>query len=73
MMKFDIESSDIEAVFARSMRDSRVSKLSDPGDAGKIVAGYTYRAIGLLISGDAVRKEREKKGCVVVMPSKPCP
>jgi len=73
MVKFDIESRDIQALFARSMQDLRASKLPDLGDAGKIGAGYTYRTIGPLISGDAVRKEREKKGCVIVMPSKPCP
>ena len=72
MVKFDIESRDIQAVFARYLRDARASKLPDLGDAGKIGAGYTYRAIGPLISGEAVRKGREKKGCVVVMPSKPC-
>ena len=73
MVKFDIESSDIQAVFARYMQDVRASKLPDLGDAGKIGAGYTYRTIGPLISGETVRKDREKKGCVVVMPSKPCP
>jgi hypothetical protein len=73
MVKFDIESSDIQAVFARYMQDARASKLPDLGDAGKIGAGYTYRTIGPLISGEAVRKDREKRGCVIVMPSKPCP
>ena len=72
MVKFDIESRDIQAVFASSMQSMRASKLPELGEAGRIGAGYTYRTVGPLISGDAVRKEREKKGCVVVMPSKPC-
>lgn len=29
-----------------------------PGESGKIGAGYTYRAIGPLLSGVAVKKER---------------
>jgi hypothetical protein len=73
MVKFDIESSDIQAVFARYMQDAQASKLPDLGDSGTIGAGYTYRAIGALISGEAVRKERERKGCIIVMPTKPCP
>jgi hypothetical protein len=73
MIKFDIETSDIEAVFARYMQDSRASKLPDLGDAGKIGAGYTYRAIGSLISADAVRKAHARKGCAIVNPTAPCP
>lgn len=73
MVKFDIETSDIEAVFARYMQDARASELPDLGDAGKIGAGYTYRAIGSLISGDEVRKARASKGCVIVNPKAPCP
>jgi antibiotic biosynthesis monooxygenase (ABM) superfamily enzyme len=72
MVKFDIESRDIQAVFASSMQGMRASKLPELGDAGRIGAGYTYRTVGPLISGDAVRTEREKKGCVIVMPTKPC-
>jgi hypothetical protein len=73
MVKFDMVSSDVQAVFARYMQDVRTSTLPDAGEAGKIGAGYTYRTIGPLISGDAVRKARQKKGCVIVMPTKPCP
>jgi hypothetical protein len=39
-------------------------------DIHAVFARYT---IGPLISGDAVGKDREKKGCVVVMPANPCP
>jgi hypothetical protein len=72
LAKFDIETSDIEAVFARAMQDMRAAKLPELGDAGKIGAGYTYRAIGPLISGDEVRNARAKKGCVIVNPKAPC-
>jgi hypothetical protein len=53
MVKFDLETSDIEAVFAHYMQDARSSKLP--------------------ALGAAVCKERAKNGCVVVMPTKPCP
>ncbi|MGA3158908.1 MAG: substrate-binding domain-containing protein [Steroidobacteraceae bacterium] len=59
MVKFDIETRDIEAVFARFRQDMKAAaKLPALGDAGTIGAGYTYRAIGPLLSGDEVRKQR---------------
>jgi len=73
MIKFDIETTDIEAVFAQFMKDMQSSHLPERGDAGKIGAGYTWKAIGPLLLGDEVRKEREKKGCKIVMPTAACP
>ena len=62
MVKFDIETGDIEAVFARFRQDMKsAANLPALGDAGAIGAGYTYRAIGPLLSGDEVRKQRAQQ------------
>jgi hypothetical protein len=62
MVKFDIETRDIEGVFARSrMSMKSATKLPSIGEAGTIGAGYTYRAIGPQLSGEAVRKQRTQQ------------
>jgi hypothetical protein len=59
MVKFDIETRDIDAVFARFLQDMKAAKTVPPlGEAGTIGAGYTYRAIGPLLLGDEVRRQR---------------
>jgi molybdate transport system substrate-binding protein len=62
MVKFDIETRDIDAVFARFQQDMKAAKKLPPlGEAGTMGAGYTYRAIGPLLSGDEVRRQRARQ------------
>lgn len=64
MVKFDIETRDIDAVFARFMQDMQAAKSLPPlGDAGTMGTGYTYRAIGPLLLRDEVRRQRTQQGC----------
>jgi hypothetical protein len=62
MVKFDIETRDIERVFARSRENIKsATKLPSVGEAGTIGAGYTYRAIGPQLSCEDVRKQRAQQ------------
>lgn len=54
---YDIEVSD-PAMFDRLQQELRALESNGPGDAGKIGASYTYRALGPLLLGDEVKKER---------------
>jgi hypothetical protein len=62
MVKFDIGTRDIDSVFA-AFREKMKSATHLPplGEAGTIGAGYTYRAIGPMLSGDEVRKQRAQQ------------
>lgn len=54
---YDIEVSD-SAMFDRLQQELKALEKDEPGDIGKIGASYTYRAIGPLLLGDDVKKER---------------
>ena len=59
LTRFDIDTANLPAVFESAVKGFQASKAPPgPGDTGQILQGYTYRAIGPLLSGDAVRAER---------------
>jgi hypothetical protein len=63
LIKFDIETRNVEAVFDRFRHDMQQQTHLPPlGEAGRIGAEYTYRAIGPLLLGDEVRKPRAAPG-----------
>jgi hypothetical protein len=57
---FNIVTTDVRAVFDQ-FRQLPATKASNPGDNGRILAGYTYKAIGPLLDGTRIRAERAAK------------
>lgn len=57
MVMYDIEVSD-PAMLDRLQQQIKALENEGPGAAGKIGASYTYRALGPLLSGDDVKRER---------------
>lgn len=72
LIRFEIETRDIDASFARLKKVTQANRMSELGDRGEIGEGYTWRAIGPLLLGDEVRKQRAQKGCVIFKPTAPC-
>lgn len=57
MVMYDIEVGD-SAMLDRLQQQIKALEKEGPGAAGKIGASYTYRALGPLLSGDDVKRER---------------
>lgn len=57
---FNVVTSDVKATFEQFQKAAPKMD-ANPGDSGKILNGYTYKAIGPLLDGDQVRAMRAKK------------
>jgi hypothetical protein len=60
LVVYNVLTSDVKATF-EEVQKALPKMDTNPGDSGKILNGYTYKAIGPLVSADQVRAMRAKK------------